>query len=134
MADAFNNVNAVVYGISVDTPFSQKAWADQNNLNFTLLSDFNRSAVNAYGVALPNLAGIEGYVASQRAVFIVDGEGVIRYKWGRRVPPQRARLRRGAASRRGVGLVRKASPNSLPLRGRDGIIGRTRGFNGSRQQ
>ena len=80
-ADAFNNVNAVVYGISVDTPLSQKAWADQNNLNFTLLSDFNRTAVNAYDVALPNLAGMEGYVASQRAVFIIDGEGVIRYKW-----------------------------------------------------
>ena len=80
-ADAFNNVNATVYGISVDAPFSQKAWADQNNLNFTLLSDFNRTAVNAYGVTLNGLAGMEGYVASQRAVFIIDGEGVIRYKW-----------------------------------------------------
>ncbi len=80
-ADAFNSVNAQVFGISVDGPFAQKAWADQNNLNFPLLSDFNRTAVNAYGVTLPGLAGMEGYVASQRAVFIIDGEGVIRYKW-----------------------------------------------------
>ena len=80
-ADAFNSINATVYGISVDGPFSLKAWADQNSLNFPLLSDFNRTAVNAYGVTLPGLAGMEGYVASQRAVFIIDGEGVIRYKW-----------------------------------------------------
>lgn len=80
-ADAFNSLNAQVYGISVDSPFAQKAWAEQNSLNFPLLSDFNRAAVNSYGVALPNLAGMEGYTASQRAVFIIDGAGIIRYKW-----------------------------------------------------
>ena len=77
----FNSMNAQVLGISVDPPFAQKAWADQNGLNFTLLSDFNREAVNAYGVALPNLAGMEGYVASKRAVFIIDGAGVVQYQW-----------------------------------------------------
>ena len=79
--DAFNSMNAQVFGISVDPPFSQKAWSDANNLNFPLLSDFNREAVNAYGIPLPGLAGMEGYVAAQRAVFVVDKEGVIRYKW-----------------------------------------------------
>ena len=80
-SDQFNAVNAQVFGISVDPPFSQKAWADQNNLNFPLLSDFNREAVNAYGVQLNNMAGMEGYVAAQRAVFVVDKEGVVRFKW-----------------------------------------------------
>jgi peroxiredoxin len=80
-ADAFNSMNSQVFGISADPPFAQKAWADQNNLNFTLLSDFNREAINAYGVPLPNLAGMEGYTACQRAVFVVDKEGVIRFKW-----------------------------------------------------
>jgi peroxiredoxin len=79
--DQFNTLNAQVLGISVDPPFAQKAWSDQNNLNFPLLSDFNREAVNTYGVALPNLAGMEGYTASQRAVFVVDKDGVVRYKW-----------------------------------------------------
>ncbi len=80
-ADAFNSMNAQVLGISVDGAFALKAWSDANNLNFPLLSDFNREAVNAYGIPLPGLAGMEGYVASQRAVFVVDKEGVIRYKW-----------------------------------------------------
>ena len=79
--DALNSLNAQVLGISADPPFAQKAWADQNNLNFTLLSDFNREAISAYDVALHNLAGMEGYVACQRAVFVVDKEGVIRFKW-----------------------------------------------------
>ena len=80
-ADRFNSMNAQVLGISVDAPFAQKAWSDQNNLNFPLLSDFSRDTVNSYGVALPNLANMEGYTAAQRAVFIVDKEGVVRYKW-----------------------------------------------------
>ncbi len=80
-ADQFNNLDAQVLGISVDSPFSQKAWADQNNLNFPILSDFNRQAVNQYGVSLPNFAGMEGYVASNRAVFVVDKTGNIAYSW-----------------------------------------------------
>ena len=79
--DQFNTLNAQVLGISVDPPFSQKAWADANNLNFPLLSDFNRQVVDQYGVTLPDLAGMEGYAAANRAVFVVDKEGVVRYKW-----------------------------------------------------
>ena len=80
-ADQFNSLNAQVLGISVDPPFSLKAWADANNLNFPVLSDFGRQAVAQYDVALPNLAGLQGYTAANRAVFIVDKEGVVRYKW-----------------------------------------------------
>ena len=80
-SDQFNSLNAEVLGISVDPPFSQKAWSDANNLNFTMLSDFGREATQAYDVALNNLAGLEGYVASNRAVFVVDKESVVRYKW-----------------------------------------------------
>lgn len=79
--DQFNSMNAQVLGISVDPPFSQKVWADQNQVNYPFLSDFNRQVVNQYGVALPNLAGMQGYVAANRAVFVVDKDGVVRYKW-----------------------------------------------------
>ena len=79
-ADAFNSVNAVVYCISVNTPSPRRPRPNRTASAFALLSHFNRMAVNAYGVALPNLVGIKGYVAYQRAVFIVDGEGFIRYK------------------------------------------------------
>lgn len=80
-AGEFNSLNAQVLGISVDPPFAQKAWADANNLNFPVLSDFNREVVNQYDVALPNLGGLQGYVAANRAVFIVDKDGVVRYRW-----------------------------------------------------
>ncbi len=79
--DAFNSMNAQVFGISVDGIFAQKAFSDANNLNFPLLSDYNREVVTAYGVALPNFAGMDGYTASQRAVFVIDKEGVIKFKW-----------------------------------------------------
>ena len=80
-ADQFNSVNAQVLGISVDSSFSQKAWAEQNNLNFPILSDFERKAVGQYDVPIPNFAGMEGFVAANRAVFIVDKSGNIAYSW-----------------------------------------------------
>jgi len=79
--DSFNSMNAQVFGISVDGIFAQKAFSDANNLNFPLLSDYNREVVTAYGVALPNFAGMDGYTASQRAVFVIDKSGVIQFKW-----------------------------------------------------
>jgi len=79
--DSLNSMNAQVLGVSVDGIFAQKAFSDANNLNFPLLSDFNRETVEAYGVALPNFAGMEGYTASERAVFVIDRNGVIRFKW-----------------------------------------------------
>ena len=79
--DQFTSMDAQVLGISVDPPFAQGAWASQNNVNYPFLSDFNRQVINEYGVVFPNLAGLEGYVAANRAVVIVDKEGVVRYKW-----------------------------------------------------
>ena len=79
--DQFNSLNAQVLGISVDGAMVQKAFSDQNNLNFPLLSDFQRKVVNLYDVELPNFAGMEGYVAAQRAVFVLDKGGVVRFKW-----------------------------------------------------
>lgn len=79
--EALNSVGATVLGISVDNPFVNAAFAGKNNLNFSLLSDYNREAVNAYGVALPDFAGMAGYVASKRAVFVVDANGQVSYEW-----------------------------------------------------
>ncbi len=79
--DQYNSMNAQVIGITVDPPFSQKVWIDQNNVTYPFLSDFNREVVNKYDVALPNMGTMEGYVAAKRAVFVLDKEGIIRYKW-----------------------------------------------------
>jgi peroxiredoxin len=79
--DQFNSMDAQVVGITVDPPFAQKAWSEQNHINYPFLSDFNRQVVNQYGVAFQNLAGMEGYVAANRAVLVLDKDGVVRYKW-----------------------------------------------------
>ena len=74
-------LNAQVIGVSVNDPFSAKAFHEMNMLNFPLLCDFNRAVVELYGVAMHDFAGLKGYTAAKRAVFIVDAEGVVRYRW-----------------------------------------------------
>jgi peroxiredoxin len=73
----YANLNAEVLGISVDSPFSQKAWKEKEQLNFTLLSDFNRQAVKAYDAMYDELIGLQG--VAKRAAFVIDKEGKVRY-------------------------------------------------------
>ena len=77
----FNDMNAQVIGISVDAPFANKAFASQNNLQFPLLSDYSRDVSRQYGGLHEDFAGMKGYSASKRAVFIVDAGGVVKYEW-----------------------------------------------------
>ncbi len=76
-----NEANAVVLGVSADAPFSNGQFASVNGLEFPLLSDYHRTAINAYGVALQDFAGLQGYVAAQRSVFIIDADGKVTYEW-----------------------------------------------------
>ena len=69
-----------VFGISVDAPFSNGAFAEKNGISFPLLSDVHRDAVNAYGVALGDFV-IAGYTVAQRSVFVVEADGTIGYAW-----------------------------------------------------
>ena len=77
-APSMNEVNAKVLGISVDTFFAQKAWADQQKLNFPLLSDFNKEVIRKYGVVNADMIGLKDI--SKRAVFVIDRNGVVRHK------------------------------------------------------
>ena len=77
----FNALNAQVVGISVDAPFANKAFATQNNLQFPLLSDFNRTALKAYGIVHEGSSGLNGYSTSKRSVFVLDKDGIVRYAW-----------------------------------------------------
>jgi len=79
--ESLNAANATVLAISVDAPFANAAFGEANGILFPILSDYTRSTVNAYGVALENFASMEGYTASQRAVFIVDESGDVMWKW-----------------------------------------------------
>jgi len=77
----FNNLNAQIVGISVDSPFANKAFATQNNLQFPLLSDYTRELSRQYGGVYEDFAGLKGYSASKRAVIIVDVKGNVKYAW-----------------------------------------------------
>ena len=74
-------LGAQVIGISVDTPFSNRAFAVQNHLNFPVLSDYNREVCRLYDVLLSDFAGLKGLTAAKRSVFVLDRDGFVRYKW-----------------------------------------------------
>lgn len=75
------SADAQIIGISVDPPFVLKEFAKKYALPFVLLSDFDRQVSREYGILFENLGGIEGYHTSNRAVFILDRDGIIRYIW-----------------------------------------------------
>ncbi len=77
----FNSLDANVVGISVDPPFSNKAFKDANKLNFVILSDYARNGVRTYGVAHEDFVGLKGYTAAKRSVFVLDKDGVVQFKW-----------------------------------------------------
>lgn len=73
----YEKLGAKVYGISVDTPFAQEAWAKQSKIGITLLSDLNKTVTKAYDVVFPNLAGIGD--TSARAAFVIGKDGKVKY-------------------------------------------------------
>lgn len=74
----YNSLDAKILAISVDSFFTLKAFKEANNLNFSLLSDFNKEVSQNYGVLYEDFYGMSG--VSKRAVFVVDKEGVIQHK------------------------------------------------------
>ncbi len=74
----YEGLNAQVYGISVDSPFSQEAFAQANGgFKFPLLSDFNKDVSVAYDVLFEDLLGFKG--VSKRSAFVIDKEGTVVY-------------------------------------------------------
>ena len=73
----YGQLDAEVLGISVDSPFAQKQWKEKENLNFTLVSDFNRSVSKAYGAQFDDLMGFSG--VAKRATFVIDKAGKVQY-------------------------------------------------------
>lgn len=74
----YSNSNATVFGISVDTPHTLAKFKEIENLNFTLLSDFNKEVSIAYDVLIETFA-MEMRGVSKRAAFIIDKNGIIQY-------------------------------------------------------
>src|SRR6266576_2154436 len=73
----YSKLDAVVISVSVDSPFSQEAWAQKEKINLTLASDLNKEVIKKYDVVFPMLAGVGDTAA--RAAFVIDKNGVVQY-------------------------------------------------------
>ncbi|MEL6989466.1 MAG: redoxin domain-containing protein, partial [Bacteroidota bacterium] len=74
----YNNLNAEVMGISVDSLFTLEKFKEAESLNFTLLSDFNKDVSKTYGAFYEDFVlGMKG--VSKRAAFVIDKAGIIRH-------------------------------------------------------
>lgn len=74
---SYTDLNAGIIGISVDSPFTQEAWAQKENIGITLASDLNKQTAKDYGVLLDDLGGFGA--TSARAAFVIDQEGTVQY-------------------------------------------------------
>jgi peroxiredoxin len=78
--DAYSELDATIYGISVDLPFALDEFRTREGLDFGLVSDHDRTIIDAYDVRTNfEDLGIDGL--AQRAVFVVDGTQTITYAW-----------------------------------------------------
>jgi len=75
----YNDTNAQVVGISVDSLFVLDKFRQEQHLNFPLLSDFNKEAARAYDVLYETFPSYGMQGVSKRAAFVIDKEGVVRY-------------------------------------------------------
>lgn len=74
----YNNANAQVLGISVDSVFTLGKFKEEQKLNFPLLSDFNKEVSTAYESIYTDWI-LEMKGVSKRSAFVIDKEGVVRY-------------------------------------------------------
>ena len=79
--DSLEALPGQVVAISVNDPFSNKGFAEAHHLQFPILSDYTRDTVKRLNIFHNDFAGLKGYTAAKRSVFILDKNGVIRYKW-----------------------------------------------------
>ena len=73
-----SNVSGRVLGVSVDTFFALKAWADSLKLTFPLLSDFNKEVIRDYGVVNPDMIGMKNI--AKRSVFVIGRDGLVKHR------------------------------------------------------
>lgn len=73
----YEELDAQVLGVSVDSFFTLKEFKKAQNLNFPLLSDFNKDTAANYGALYGEFFGMKG--VAKRSAFVIDKQGVIRY-------------------------------------------------------
>lgn len=81
LRDSLGSLPGQVVAVSVNDPFSNKGFAEHNQLQFPILSDYTRETVKRLNILQIDFAGLKGYTTAKRSVFILDPSGVVRYKW-----------------------------------------------------
>mgnify|MGYP001104393125 FL=1 len=76
----FNDLDATVYGVSRDSPFTLNEFRAQNDLEFGLLSDYNKELIDDYDIEM-DFADLGVYGVAKRSVFVIDGDGDVAYSW-----------------------------------------------------
>jgi peroxiredoxin len=79
--EAFGDIDARVYGLSVDLPFALNVFMQRHDLPFPMLSDFDREVIYAYDAVMEDLYGLSA--VADRAVFVIDDDGIVTYRWTR---------------------------------------------------
>jgi peroxiredoxin len=79
--DSMQTLPGQVVAVSVNDPFSNKDFAEAHKLQFPILSDYTRETIRKLDIVQSDFAGLKGYTTAKRAVFILDANGVVRYKW-----------------------------------------------------
>jgi peroxiredoxin len=74
----YNSINAKVLGISVDSLHTLARFKEEQKLNFTLLSDFNKDVSVLYG-SIYETFGYNMKGVSKRSAFVIDKDGIVRY-------------------------------------------------------
>jgi peroxiredoxin len=76
--NVYTGLNAEVVGISVDSIFTLAKFKEEQQYNFPLLSDFNKTVSQAYGAFYDEFV-FEMKGVSRRSAFVVDKEGTVQY-------------------------------------------------------
>jgi len=74
----YDQLNAEVFGISVDSLHTLKRFKQDQQLNFRLLSDFNKEVSAVFGCLYDNFS-FDMRGVSKRAAFVIDSDGIVQY-------------------------------------------------------
>ena len=94
-----HEAGAEVVGVSIDSPFALRAFADRYDLSFPLVGDTEKAVIDAYDVRMA-FDPFDIEAVARRADFVVDTHGTVTYRWVAADPgiePDYDEVLRGAA-------------------------------------
>lgn len=78
--EQFQDAGATLLGVSADSAFSLGAFREEYDIEFDLVSDMNREAIEAYDLEI-DIEELGLYGIANRAVYVLDEDGTVVYDW-----------------------------------------------------